>query len=174
MTKKTQEKEFLEHFNNHRKNVKKAYEWLKENTPEIFKDVDKVKLEKAIKNHDESKLDDEEYWPRIEYYYGDGDNEDEYKYTRTRHQNESEHHWQYWVMLKDNAKTPEPVEMTKEAVIEMISDWWSFSWDEGKLDSIFDWYKKQKHIILHPETKKFVNEILDKIERKIIKDTFGV
>ena len=174
MTKNKQEKKFLEHLNNHRANVKKAYEWLEKELPELFKDVDKKKLDDAIKNHDESKLDEEEYWPRIEWFYGDGDNEDEYKYTRCRHQNESEHHWQYWVMLKDNAKTPECVEMSKEAVIEMISDWWSFSWDEDKLDSIFDWYGKQKHILLHPNTKKFVKEILDKIEKKIIKNTFGI
>ena len=55
--------------------------------------------------------------------------------------------------------------MPLEYVIEMICDWWSFSFKTGNLYEIFDWYK----MILHEKTKKFVEETLDKI-KKVLDD----
>ena len=61
--------------------------------------------------------------------------------------------------------------MPKKYVVEMISDWWAFSHKSGNLYEIFDWYKShKKNMILHENTKKLVEEILDKIKTELDKD----
>ena len=53
----------------------------------------------------------------------------------------------------------------------MICDWWSFSHITGNLYEIFDWYKVHtKKMILHENTKKLVEEILDKIKKELDKE----
>ena len=63
------------------------------------------------------------------------------------------------------------LEMPKEFVYEMICDWWSFSYKTGNLYEIFDWYKAHsKKMILHENTRKLVEEILDKIKKELDKE----
>ena len=63
------------------------------------------------------------------------------------------------------------LEMPKEFVYEMICDWWSFSHKTGNLYEIFDWYKAHsKKMILHENTRKLVEEILDKIKSELDKE----
>ena len=46
----------------------------------------------------------------------------------------------------------------------MICDWWSFSWKNGDLYEIFDWYEQHKNIILSEHTKHMVDQILNMIK----------
>jgi predicted small metal-binding protein len=47
----------------------------------------------------------------------------------------------------------------------------SFSHKTGNLYEIFDWYKAHiKKMILHKNTKKLVEDILDKIKKELDKD----
>ena len=60
------------------------------------------------------------------------------------------------------------MEMPYEYIIEMICDWWAFSFKKGDLREIFKWYKsKEQKISLNKETKKTVKDILKKIEKKL-------
>ena len=62
-------------------------------------------------------------------------------------------------------------DLSKEFVYEMICDWWSFSHKTGNLYEIFDWYKAHsKKMILHENTRKLVEEILDKIKTELDKE----
>ncbi len=46
-------------------------------------------------------------------------------------------------------------------IIEMICDWWAFSWAEGDLSEIFSWYDEHKdYIKLNPKTRETVEDIL--------------
>ena len=64
------------------------------------------------------------------------------------------------------------LEMPENYVVEMVSDWWAFSHKSGNLYEIFDWYKKnKKRQILHENTRKLVEEILDKIKTELDKET---
>ena len=55
-------------------------------------------------------------------------------------------------------------------IIEMICDWWSFSWEQDDLFQIFDWYDKhKKQIKFSRNTRKTVEDILRKLKEKIIK-----
>ena len=58
--------------------------------------------------------------------------------------------------------------MPKADVYEMICDWWAFSHKSGNLYEIFDWYKShKKNMILHSNTKKLVEDTLEKIKEAL-------
>ena len=49
-------------------------------------------------------------------------------------------------------------------ILEMVCDWWSFSWAKGDLTEIFKWYDEHKdHMILHTETRKKIDILLGAI-----------
>lgn len=53
-------------------------------------------------------------------------------------------------------------------IIEMICDWWSFSWQSGNLYEIFKWYEEHsKYIKLAQTTKITVEYILDNMKKKL-------
>lgn len=52
--------------------------------------------------------------------------------------------------------------MPMNYIIEMICDWWFFSWNDGDLFEIFTWYGANKDIIkLSAWTKISVDNILN-------------
>lgn len=60
------------------------------------------------------------------------------------------------------------IEMPYKYVIEMICDWWSFSWSTGNLYEIFNWYEDHKKTMqLHKNTRKLVEDILSQIKKKL-------
>ena len=60
------------------------------------------------------------------------------------------------------------LEMPRKYTIEMICDWWAFSWARGNLHEIFQWYNERKEYIkLHPRTRAFVEDILDRIGERL-------
>jgi hypothetical protein len=53
-------------------------------------------------------------------------------------------------------------------IIEMLCDWWAFSWKEGNLYEIFNWYDKNKEgIILSDKTRNTLEGLLDKLRTKL-------
>lgn len=62
--------------------------------------------------------------------------------------------------------------MPDNYIIEMICDWWSFSWDKGKLDEIFDWYEEHKgYMKLSYSTREKVEDILERIFAMMMKQS---
>ena len=58
--------------------------------------------------------------------------------------------------------------MPMNYLLEMICDWWAFSWAKENLYEIFDWYDDhKKRIKLSKNTRKTVEDILDKIRKKM-------
>lgn len=53
-------------------------------------------------------------------------------------------------------------------ILEMICDWWAFSWTKGNLFEIFNWYDEhKKHMKLASNTRKQVEDILRQIKEKL-------
>ena len=53
-------------------------------------------------------------------------------------------------------------------IIEMVCDWWAFSWIKGDLSEMFAWYKDHEaYIKLHNNTRSIVEEILEMIRTKL-------
>lgn len=168
--------QYDEYLIEHRSNVKRAYHWLRENFPVLFDDVGSNLIANSewliVSAHDQSKLDREEYVPYDAYFYG-GNRSFEVVQAFNRaflaHIHCNPHHWQYWVLLHDDPNEPEEcIEIPSVYIIEMICDWWSFSWKSGDLKSIFGWWDEHKdYIKLHPESRKSVEDILEKIKNKL-------
>lgn len=58
--------------------------------------------------------------------------------------------------------------MPENYILEMICDWWAFSWQNENLYEIFDWYDKHKdHMDLSNNTRKTVEDILTKMYDKL-------
>jgi len=122
-------------------------------------------------NHDSSKFDPTEYVPYDDYFYGEPD-EELFNYAWLHHIHNNPHHWQYWLLMNDDGKYRDPskvvpLEMPKVYALEMIADWWSFSWRAGNLMGMFDWYDEHRDfIILHESTREYVERVLDEIRSK--------
>ena len=159
----------------HIKNVKIAFEWMLINIPELFKDYDSEYLGEVLLNkidqHDKSKYSEEEYFAYCEYFYGSNKDTKEtlenFNAAWLHHQHYNPHHWQHWLLRQDDGET-RALEMPYNHLLEMICDWWAFSWKQGNLYEIFDWYEINKHKqVLHDSTKKTVEMILNKLKIKL-------
>ncbi|WP_195982780.1 DUF5662 family protein [Ruminococcus sp. 1001275B_160808_F8] len=155
----------------HRSNVKRGYEWLCENLPDVIKDAVNAGFA-----HDQSKDEPDEYNAYDAYFYGNNRSfkvVQDYQRAWLLHIHRNPHHWQHWVLINDDPKEGEIVlEMPYDYIIEMICDWWAFSWAQENLDEIFNWYEEHsKYMKLAPDTRKTVEDILSKIKAKLDEDS---
>lgn len=166
--------EYDKYLEEHIKAVDKAAAWMIEHTS-INYDMGNGALVDFLFNlqeHDKSKYDSAEYGPYDNYFYGVGD-EEAFNRAWLHHIHHNPHHWQHWLLVQDDGKSGDPskviaLEMPKVYALEMIADWWSFSWRNGDLTEIFTWYKEHKdNIILHENTRKFVEDVLAEIRERI-------
>lgn len=179
--------QYEEYLTQHIGNVQKGYQWLKTNLPEVL-DVDNYfeettyygELDEIIANHDKSKytkLPDAneyydlkcEYYQYADYFYGEKTPEVKEAFNKAwlAHIHANPHHWQHW-MLQNDEDGLRLLDMPYVFIIEMIADWWSFSWKTGNLNEIFNWYdKNKKGILLSDKTRETVEHILDELKKKI-------
>ena len=164
-------KEYDAYLSNHRANVFRGYNWLHKHLPEIFDSMDEYSARLYL-NHDQSKKDPDEYKAYDDYFYGKNRSYGvvmAFKQAWLEHIHRNPHHWQHWVLINDEPEEGEVIlEMPYKYIIEMICDWWSFSWEKGNLMEIFSWYEKHsKYIKLASKTRKTVETILNKIREKL-------
>ena len=155
----------------HIANVRKAYFWIKKSLPEVLIDIPGVDYSWYIDFHDDTKTVPDEYEAFDNYLFGKVTKEVEQKYIRAKleHRHRNPHHWEYWILYTTDGP-PIALDMEYPYIIEMICDWWSFSWESGDLFDIFDWYAEhKKYMRMSKKTKKTVEDILDKLEERIIK-----
>lgn len=156
----------------HRKNVKKSFNWLKRSLPEVIPDDLLDTISFNIDFHDDTKTIPDEYDAYDAYFYGKKRTkaiENNFKMAWLAHIHRSPHHWQHWMLLNDDGSVNR-LDMPYECIIEMICDWWSFSWQDDDVWEIFDWYEhNKKNIKLSKKTRETVEDILDKLEKKLTK-----
>ena len=162
---------------NHKANVMRAFDWLVANV--LTKDND-LGIERSVIEsvahtitlHDSSKYSAEEYDAYDNYFYGEVYTE----YVQRRferawlhHIHNNKHHWQHWILTNDDSQLGNvALRMDRKYVVEMICDWWAFSWKNGNLYEIFDWWDSNKdYMILHDDTRKLVEDILEAIKKKL-------
>lgn len=166
-------KEYDLYLQEHKANVKKGYDWIKENLPDLIPSDMRLILEHQIGfAHDASKTEPDEYGPYDAYFYGGNRSSqvvDDFNMAWLKHIHRNPHHWQYFVLQCDEPDEGEIVlDMPMNYLLEMICDWWAFSWAKENLYEIFDWYDDhEKHIKLSKNTRKTVEDILDKIRKKL-------
>lgn len=156
----------------HIANVQKAYQWIKWHMPRVTEAISDEEERDILKCHDESKYTCEEYDAYDEYFYGKVKSleiKEAFNYAWLHHIHHNEHHWQHWVLINDEPNEGLKVlDMPYYRIVEMICDWWSFSWKSENLYEIFDWYKEHKsHMKLSDRTRGIVENILGMIEGKL-------
>ena len=122
-------------------------------------------------HHDVSKYGTAEYPAYDAYFYGKEKTPEvkkDFNYAWLHHIHHNPHHWQYWVLINDEAgEGMVALDMPHNYIIEMVCDWWSFSWKTGNLFEIFSWYDAHKHMKLSDKTRETVEDILAKIREKL-------
>ena len=155
----------------HKNNVYHGFEWIKDNIPELLKhDYD---YERQLRyGHDASKSDEEEYTAYDRYFYGGNRSYEvvrKFNLAWLRHIHNNPHHWQYWVLINDDPNEGEKImDMPYNYIVEMICDWWAFSWKDNNLYEIFNWYDEHKdYMKLSDKTRSTVEGILEKIKKTL-------
>lgn len=145
----------------HKERVKKFAEWLKENLPELFDNIDIELFDEMIEEHDDSKFSEEEFEPYAQKWFGDGKKTFEYNQAWKHHWINNEHHPEFWL----------GEDMPYIYILEMLCDWGSFSIDKGNLKELSDFYfnkaKDDEEKNLSENTKVIIEEILEKINLKL-------
>lgn len=143
--------------------------------------------------HDQSKYTPEEYEAYDQYFYQNGKNSAEGKlkfdFALLHHVRNNPHHWQYWVLIDDDGfddidgHQVKALDMPDIYIVEMIADWWSFSYNNylealsdddvdrveayKHLYEVFDWYNDHKDkdsIIFSTNTRNKVERFLDALK----------
>lgn len=124
--------------------------------------------------HDWSKFLPCEWFPYVNYFYGNGGkgreakgdydaaNTGDSKFDRAwlHHQHANPHHWQHWTLLQDSGEI-RLLEMPINFIREMVADWMGAGRAiTGKWEAA-EWYAKNREIIqLAPQTRIEVENIL--------------
>lgn len=168
--------QYNQYLEKHKNGVKKAYDWIRNNLPELLVNSNIYDYDhQLVFSHDASKTEPDEYFAYDKYFYGGNRSYQvvqDFNHAWLMHIHRNPHHWQHWVLINDNPKEGEIVlDMPYNYIIEMICDWWSFSWNSGKLDEIFSWYNEHKdYMKLSDKTRKTVDSILEQIHNKLDQD----
>lgn len=166
--------EYSNYLCGHIRAVRKAAAWMVENLGIVRGMTDEAKFafNNLVQHHDISKWYPPEYEPYDAYFYGERD-EEAFNRAWLHHIHNNPHHWQHWLLMNDDGKYRDPdkviaLEMPKVCALEMVADWWSFSWRAGDLTTVFGWYEDHKdNMILHPSTRELVESVLDEIRKKL-------
>lgn len=167
--------EYNNYLDEHIGNVHKAYDWLMRN---INGANEFGRPSISLWSHDESKYTRDEYRAYDDYFYGDKKTKEvrsNFNYAWLHHIHNNKHHWQYWVLINDDPEEGTiALDIPYKYLLEMIADWWSFSWKSGNLYEIFDWYNSHKdHMILSKNTREAVEEILAEMKEKLDSEKTG-
>lgn len=163
--------EYDQYLARHRANVKRGFDWLCENLPDLVEPTRYAGWHTEF-GHDQSKNEIDEYEAYDAYFYGNNRSYavmQNYQRAWLLHIHRNPHHWQHWILINDDPKEGEIIlEMPYDYIVEMICDWWAFSWASGDLREIFHWYDKHSsYMKLAPKTRKTVDDILAKINTKL-------
>ena len=179
--------QYDQYITDHRNYVYLAFSWFisdmdLDKLRQILPDINLPRVLININHHDESKYSEEEYDAYDSYFYGSYENgipdyiNDKFNLAWLHHIHANPHHWQHWVLIPDDEQFV-ALDMPDNYILEMICDWWSFSWKKNTecatedrpnlyLDEMFSWYYDHKEtFIFSDKTKEKVESIL-----RIIKD----
>lgn len=156
----------------HKANVTKGFRWFAENLPEFMAEFNGIDLEHQICfAHDASKTDANEYHAYDNYFYGNRSYQvvQDFKLAWLEHIHKNPHHWQHWVLINDDPNEGVvALDMPTNYILEMVCDWWAFSWANGNLTEIFKWYEEhEKYMKLSQSTRDKVEALLSLIKTKL-------
>ena len=117
----------------HQERVSLFADWLKENLPELFDNIDLELFNEMINEHDDSKYSEEEFEAYAQHFYGSKDNDLEFEEAWKHHWLNNEHHPEFWL----------GEDMPLIYILEMLCDWGSFSIEKGDFRELSKYYYEQ-------------------------------
>ena len=172
-------REYDQYLVNHKASVGTAYQWFKRNMPEFVQNslVDGLTIEalehQILVEHDASKTRFDEY-PAYDRHFFSGlpmdDTQSEFNLAWLKHIHRNPHHWQHWVLPSEDLRNDPAfaLEIPQNYVLEMLCDWWSFSWRNYEPDRIFEWWDRHKgNMILHPKTQALIHDAIWEMKEKL-------
>lgn len=145
----------------HKKRVKQFADWLKENLPELFDNIDLALFDEMIDEHDDSKFSEEEFEPYAQKWFNNSGKTLGYEQAWEHHWMNNEHHPEHWL----------GEDMPYIYILEMICDWGSFSIEKKDFKELINFYydkaKDDEEKNLSDNTKFIIEEILTQIENLI-------
>ena len=157
------QEEYRNYIEEHKANVKQYANWLKENLPELFDNIDLELFNEMINDHDDSKFEEPEFEAYAQKFYGNKEDSFEFEEAWKHHWTHNEHHPEFWL----------GEDMPYIYILEMICDWGSFSIASGDMKELSNYYfteaKADEEKDLSENTKIIIEEILEKID-SIIKE----
>lgn len=167
-----QYEEYEAYLKEHYKNVRKGYFWIKRSVPEILDMMPDYDFDFLFLVHDDTKTIPWEYEGYYRWIFSKKKTkeiEKQYRLAQMEHHHNNPHHWQHWLVY-DLDKGIIANEIPYQYLVEMVCNWWSYSWADDDLFSIFDYYKKnKKKMILHDKSRKKLEWILRTLEEGIIR-----
>lgn len=162
--------EYLDYIATHKKNVEKAWDYVKKiDNPYIRDNLDII--EDNIKKHDNSKYEPDEFDSYRKKYFPLNDEESEEVMDNIQnifklHYSRNPHHWEYW--LDDNGELDYSKHSDEEidndvmiAYIEMLCDWASFGLKQDNPMELRSWYINEKpKMKLFPAEQEQLEDIL--------------
>jgi hypothetical protein len=120
--------------------------------------------------HDYSKFSPAEWGPYVRRFYGPKPpqlgatgyqhrpgNDPAFDEAWAHHWKHNPHHWNYWAHYCPGEQMPETY------VREMVADWRGAGLAQGK-DDLREWYRtNREHRVLHPETQRLVEWLIDEV-----------
>lgn len=159
-----------EYLAEHIGNVNRGLNWMLDNLGLSQEEKNAIETAMVSFNHDESKYSTEEYDAYDQYFYGGNRSYkvvQNFNYAWLHHIHQNPHHWQYWVLLEDDPEAGLPYKtlpIPLPYIFEMIADWWSFSWKNGNLFEIFNWYAEHRDKqYINLSSRMILERILEKI-----------
>lgn len=160
--------EYNEYLNNHITGVIRSWNEILE--PALLENLNEhnitfeefLNIEHIISNHDASKYESDEYDAYCNYFYPSaGFEKDEAAFDEAwlLHQKRNPHHWQYWILIKDEGVT-ELIDMPIRYICEMLCDWHSFTLRNPESTAYKWWMDNKDKMMLSPNTRDFIESII--------------
>lgn len=117
--------------------------------------------------HDWSKFLPREWFPYVGYFDTPKERQrpdaaQRFDLAWNHHQKVQPHHWQHWLLVTDSdAPRLRPLPMPDRFVREMIADWRGAGRALARPDTVSWYIANSEQIILHPDTRRRVEQLLE-------------
>lgn len=162
--------EYYDYLNQHIGNVQRSYYQFLRPVIETQCPEELEACDLAVACHDSSKYEDDEFIAYCNHFYpceGFEDDETAYAFAWLNHQHRNPHHWQHWILMRDEGEK-QPLDMPIPEIVNMVSDWHSFSAKDPK-STAANWYKQNKDkFLLSDFTKEWVTFFIQYLDEPVV------
>lgn len=161
--------EYLEKRNKH---FRQACNWIKRSAPDMLNGITEDEFTFMRDFHHDVDTIPCLYEPYDAHLFGKkqtAKTASEYRKAKVMRIHMNSYNWQYHVLITEDEGTI-LTEMSQMDILELICEWWSYSWENDDLWSIFAYYSKySSKIKMHKKSSKELERLLNILEDRLNK-----